>query len=119
MTAEQIVILATSLVGSSAVVLGPILLYLVKMKAEGGEALDRVKTENSKDHAKVGASVDVLAMQVAELTKLTVEATAELKAHTKWEESQKYASMDQIEKLIQSVQNVQLDVADVKSAQGE
>ena len=104
MQAEYAVTLGVSLIGAGALVLGPILLFLVKLRHE-----------NQLDHAKVVTSVDVLALQVAELTKLTVEATAELKAHTKWEETQKYASMDQIETLIQSVRNVQSDVADVQS----
>lgn len=94
MTAEQIVILVTSLVASSAVVLGPILLYLVRMK-----------NENSLDHAKVTSSVDVLAAQVATLTGLVVESVSELKAHTKWEETQKYASPEHIERLIQAIKD--------------
>jgi hypothetical protein len=91
---EQYVALAVAFIAATAVVLGPILLYLVK-----------IRHENQVDHAKVVTSVDVLATQVAALTALVVESTSELKAHTKWEETQKYASQEQVAELIRALKD--------------
>lgn len=99
MTAEQYITLILGLVASAAVVLGPIMLYLIKLR----HGQDTMRTENQADHAKVVTSVDVLATQVAALTALVVESTAELKAHTKWEESQKYATADTVASLIEAI----------------
>jgi flagellar motor component MotA len=92
MTTSHAVTLIVGLVASTAAVLGPILLYLVK-----------IRHENQVDHAKVVTSVDVLAVQVATLTRLVVDSTSQLKAHTMWEESQKYASPEHIRQLIDAV----------------
>lgn len=85
MSAEQYVALAVGLMAATAAVLGPILLYLI-----------RLRHENHRDHGRVVMSVEVLAQQVAELTKLVVDSTAELRAHVKWEETKKYTTLDEI-----------------------
>jgi hypothetical protein len=91
-TSEQYVALVVGFMASSAVVLGPILLYLVKLKRE-----------NHADHARVVTSVEVLATQVAALTRLVVDSTAQLQAHTMWEESQKYATAETVAQLIEVI----------------
>lgn len=99
MTAEQYITLILGLIASSAVVLGPILLYLVK-----------IRHDNQVDHAAVTAGQESMIAQLVGLQAMIVETAAELRAHTKWEESQKYASMEQIEHLIRAVKDVQDEV---------
>jgi hypothetical protein len=97
-TPGQLAIIVAT-ISAVAVMFGPILLYLVKIRHEGHER----GVQNEIEHGKVTSAVDTLAVQVAALTQLVVEATSELKAHTKWEESQKYASPADIERLIAAV----------------
>jgi hypothetical protein len=103
MTAEQYITLIVSLIAATAVILGPILLYLVKIRHENS----LIRHENRTDHAKVVTSVEVLATQVAALTALVVESSAQLKAHTKWEETQKYATADTVAQLIEVIRDAQ------------
>lgn len=95
MTAEHYVALAVGLIAASAVILGPILLYLV-----------RLKHENAKDHGRVVTAVDVLTAQVATLTHLVTDSVAELRAHVKWEETKKYVTIEELSEAVQTVQVV-------------
>lgn len=103
MPAEEYVALAVGLAASVAVVLGPILLYLVKLRHE----TKVMRMENHRDHGKVVNSVDHLTGQVTTLgdqmkvlTALVIDSVSELRAHVKWEETKKYTTMDDLREVM-------------------
>lgn len=115
MTAEQYVALAVSAIGTAGVVLAAILPSQIKTWREQS----KTRLENRNDHARVVTSVetldgtvrtlagtvDTLGRQVDTLTGLVVESVSELKAHTKWEESQKYATAEHVAMLVDAISN--------------
>jgi hypothetical protein len=92
-----------ALVAANGTVIAAIIAALLPSILKNRRDLKEVRIENHTEHEKVTTSVDVLATQVAALMALVVESTSELKAHTKWEESQKYASPEHIERLISAL----------------
>lgn len=106
MTAEHYVTLILGLVSAVAVVLAAIMPGQIKAQREARQA----RIEQRTDHARVSTSVEglsgsvaILTEQVGTLTTLIIETASDLKAHTKWEEGQKYATPEHIERLIVAV----------------
>jgi hypothetical protein len=102
-TAEQYVALGVALITGVSVILAATLPGQIKSHRE----IRQNRRENRVDHSKVvshvdvlAATVDALAGQVSTLTNLVIETASDLKAHTKWEEGQKYVSPEHIEQLI-------------------
>lgn len=81
-----------AIIAAAAVISGPILLSMYRMRRD-----------NRSDHNRVVTSVEVLATQVAALTAMVVDSVSELRAHVKWEETRKYASHDDIIAVIQAI----------------
>lgn len=106
MTAEHYVALAVSAIGTVGVVVAAILPGQIKSWREQRKTRDENRADHNRVHVSVQSlqgSVAQLSEQVNTLTTLVIDSVSELRAHTKWEEGQKYASPDHIDRLIEAV----------------
>jgi hypothetical protein len=105
--AQDVLAIIVATIAATATVSAAVVPILLKSRSEAHNDIKAFRAENHADHQKVDASVQLLAQQMSVLTQMVVDSVAELRAHTKWEESQKYASPEHIERLIRALKEQQ------------